>query len=71
MRQAIVIPAPRAPGRPPKYPLRSLAVGESVFIPGTTHRKINQVRPCYRPMKFKCRSVVSGGIPGVRVWRIA
>ena len=58
-------------GRPPKYPLRTLAIGDTVFLPNTTQRKINKVRSVYAPMKFKCRDVVSGGVRGTRVWRIA
>ncbi len=61
----------RGRGRPPKYPLRQMRVGESVFLGGTTQLKINKVRKVYKPMKFKCRSVVSGGVQGVRVWRMA
>lgn len=62
---------PRRAGRPAKYPLRTLDVGDTVFIPGVTQAKINKVRKVYKPMKFKCRQVVSGGIEGTRVWRIA
>lgn len=58
-------------GRPPKYPLRTLDVGESIFIPGATQKKINKVRKVYVPMKFRCRTLVKGGMEGTRVWRIA
>lgn len=59
----------RKGGRPPKYPLRTLAVGESVFLPGVTQKKINKVRKVYVPMKFTCRAVVKNGEHGIRVWR--
>ena len=63
--------APQAPvnkgGRPPKYPLRSLAVGESVFLPGVTEKKINKVRKVYEPMKFRVKTFANGA----RIWRIA
>lgn len=58
-------------GRPVKYPIGFLRVGESLFFPGVTHRLINNVRPIHRPKKFRVRSVVSRGMQGVRVWRIA
>lgn len=64
-------PGTRGRGRPPKYPLRQMRVGESVFLGGTTQLKINKVRKVYKPMKFRCRSVVSSGVVGVRVWRVA
>jgi hypothetical protein len=58
-------------GRPVKYPIGFLAVGESIFLPGVTHRQINNCRPPHRPKKFKVRTVVRGGLIGVRVWRTA
>ena len=54
-------------GRPVKYPLHFLNVGESLFFPAVTHRQINNVRPIHRPKKFRVRSVVSSGVQGVRV----
>lgn len=61
----------RGPGRPPKYPLRELAIGESVFFPGSETELVGKRARTYKPLKFKCRTVVSGGIKGTRVWRIA
>jgi hypothetical protein len=58
-------------GRPVKYPIGTLAVGESMFFAGVTHRLINNVRPVHRPKRFKVRTVVRAGVQGVRVWRIA
>lgn len=57
-------------GRPVKYPLGILDVGESLFLSGVTHRLINNVRRIHRPKRFKVRTLVKGGIQGVRVWRI-
>lgn len=62
---------PKRIGRPAKYPLREMALGETVFVPGATQSKINKVRSIYKPMKFRVRAVVSGGVEGVRIWRIA
>lgn len=58
-------------GRPSKYPLRRMELNESVLLPGVTQIKINKVRSIYKPMKFRVRSVMVGGVRGVRVWRIA
>lgn len=57
-------------GRPAKYPLRQMTLDESVFLPGVTQLKINKVRSVYKPMKFRVRSVVAGGVQGVRIWRV-
>lgn len=57
-------------GRPAKYPLRKLAVGESILIVGTTQVKINKVRKVYAPMKFRCRTVMAGGVKSCRVERV-
>lgn len=61
----------RRAGRPAKYPLRQMALDDSVFLPGVSQIKINKVRSIYKPMKFRVRTVVSGGVEGVRVWRVA
>lgn len=59
------------PGRPPKYPLRSLEVGESMFIPGIDNNEICKRTHYFKPLRFRTRKVVSGGVEGIRVWRIA
>lgn len=58
-------------GRPPKYPLRQMNLGDSILIPGVTQKKINKVRKVYAPMKFRIRTVMAGGIKSARVERIA
>lgn len=66
----------RGRGRPPKYPLRSLKVGESTFLPGAIRQNVNKaicnlrVQTPITPIKFRCRTVCKGGITGVRVTRI-
>lgn len=57
-------------GRPVKYPIGFLNVGESLFFPGVTHRHINSVRRVHRPRKFRVRTVIESGLKGVRVWRV-
>lgn len=59
------------PGRPPKYPLRQMNLGDSILIPGVTQKKINKVRKVYAPMKFRIRTVMTGGVKSARVERIA
>lgn len=63
-------PDNRGPGRLPKYPLRKLAVGESIFIPGVTSNDICKRTYYFKPLRFRTRTVVSNGIQGTRVWRI-
>ena len=64
-------PDNRGPGRPAKYPLRKLAVGESFFVPGIDHNEICKRTYLFKPLRFKTKAVVSGGVKGIRVWRIA
>lgn len=60
----------RPPGRPAKYPLRKLALGESIFLPGVCGSQIAKRFYNFKPLRFKARTVVSGGVTGARVWRI-
>lgn len=57
--------------RPPKYPLRTMAVGETFFAPGRTPSHICWCARVLRPRKFASRTVVIKGVVGVRVRRIA
>lgn len=61
----------KPPGRPPKYPLRQLAVGESFFVPGIHVNDICKRTYAFKPLRFRSRTVVRNGVQGVRVWRIA
>jgi hypothetical protein len=61
----------RGPGRQPKYPLRELAVGESFFLAGVYVNEICKRTYYFKPLKFRCRTVVKNGVQGVRVRRIA
>lgn len=62
---------PRRSGRLPKYPLRMMQVGDSMFIPGETPRSMQARWKWMKPKRFKSRTVVKSGVAGVRVWRIA
>ena len=61
----------RGPGRPAKWPLRRMDVGESIFIPGVNANRVCKRLSNFKPLRFKTRTVVSGGVMGARVWRIA
>ena len=64
-------PDNRRQGKPPKYPLREMALNDSIFLPGVRGAEIAKRFYYYKPLKFKARTVVSGGTTGTRVWRIA
>lgn len=54
-----------------KYPLRTLNVGESFFVAGIHVNEICKRTCFFKPLRFRCRTVVSKGVQGVRVLRIA
>lgn len=60
------------PGRPPKYPWRTMEVGETFLVP---RKKTQSLKGCIFHLKperrFRFRQVMTGGVPCVRVWRIA
>jgi len=58
-------------GRPPKYPWRTIAIGESFFAPAITSNQLqNTARKYHQPKRFKCRKVMIKGVTGTRVERI-
>lgn len=57
-------------GPKPKYPLRALKVGESVFYP-VPSRLLSKATCKHKPMQFRVRKVMKDGVEGCRVWRIA
>lgn len=58
-------------GRPPKYPWRTMEVGESFLVHGRTlHSLLNDARRYYRPRRFRTKKVMCKGVVGVRVWRV-
>lgn len=66
------IPDNRPPGRPPKYPWRTVEVGESFFVPGRTSTSIqHDAYRYYRPRRFRCKQIMVKGVKGIKVTRIA
>jgi hypothetical protein len=68
-----LIPRSRAHGGWYKYPWESLAVGDSFFVEGksivgVSAQAVNRTKR--HGDKYTCRSVIEGGVPGVRVWRV-
>lgn len=61
----------RGVGRPARWPLRKLDIGESLFIPGMDANRVCKDLYYFKPLKFKTRTVVKGGVMGVRVERLA
>ena len=55
-----------------KYPLNTMAVGDSFFVPGKTANDmkgpLHYARCSCR--KFATRRVIESGITGLRIWRI-
>lgn len=62
--------SPPQGGRPPLWPFRTMKVGDSFFAPGKTSHSMQNSGRWYRPMRFRCKAVVSEGVQGTRVWRV-
>ena len=62
-------PDNRGPGKAPKYPLRKLAIGETIFLPGATTHLVGKAARNKKPMRFRCKTIVKGGIKGTKVTR--
>lgn len=71
------IPVPqKTKGRPTKYPIRTMGVGDSFFVPAG--KNINSVRTTVHSTAraiigkgcIAIRAVEEGGVKGIRVWRI-
>jgi hypothetical protein len=69
------IPIPLPAGRPPLYPWRDLAVGETFFVPAAKRgRRASLANMAYATgrrlgMKFSARTVLEDGEWGIRFWR--
>lgn len=62
----------RPPGRPPKYPWLTVEVGESFFAPNRTSNSLQHDAYRYhRPRRFTCKQVMTKGVIGIKVTRIA
>ena len=56
-----------------KYPLPSLEIGDSFFVPGAVTAAFASTPANYgkkHGRKFRCRTVTESGVQGTRVWRI-
>jgi len=58
-------------GRPCKYEVRHLAVGESAYFPEADSRKVGNAVRNKKPMRFRCRRIWKDGLPQIKVTRIA
>lgn len=65
---------PKPNGRPPKYPWRSIEIGESFFAPGRSSKSLqHDAARYYRPRRYTCRytcrKISLRGIIGTKVTR--
>lgn len=58
-------------GRPVKYPIAYLNVGESLFFPGVTAHKMRSTFRAYQTLEFERKAARRDGIRGVLVTRVA
>lgn len=61
---------PKPTGRPPKYPWRTIEIGESFFAPGRSSKSLqHDAARYYRPRRYTCRKISLKGIIGIKVTR--
>lgn len=71
--KGIKIPAVTNTGRPTKYPLRTMEVGDSFFVPCSEKpRGISDSYSILRKdgLRFTQRKWTENGVKGHRIWRI-
>ena len=76
VRADIPLPPPvYKAGRKPKYPIPTLGVGESFFLPGKTSANgVNSLLQHWRKKlghSYAQRAWVEDGVAGIRIWRTA
>lgn len=64
-------PDHRGRGHPLKYPVKHMAVGDSVVFTGVNAQKVGNAVRHYKLLTFRCRTVIAGGVPSCRVTRVA
>ena len=67
------VPIPPGAGMQPKYPYRSMEVGDSFFIEGLSAAQMSGQNNNYSQKlggKFIGRTVTENGTTGCRVWRV-
>jgi hypothetical protein len=66
------IPIPPAKGKPRKYNLEDMQIGDSFWIPGVELSSVSgSISKGSRQLgiRCECRSLTESGVSGVRVWR--
>lgn len=69
--KGIPIPAKNTRNGLCKYPFGQMEIGDSFFSPQLKANYMNGYVQRLKPRKFTVRTMVEGGIKGIRVWRIA
>lgn len=59
---------PRSHNR--RYRFAEMEIDDSAFLPNTIASGVHSRVQYLKPKKFTVRSVVEGGVKGVRIWRI-
>lgn len=63
---------PKKIGRPPKYPWRTVEVGESFFAPGRSSTSLqHDAHRYHRPRRYRCKKIMTKGVIGIKVTRIS
>lgn len=71
IESGIPFPPTRKGGKAVKHHyLRTMEIGESVFVPRVITNSMTGTLRCIRPKKFQMRTRTEGGVKGVRIWRI-
>lgn len=68
------VPVPTLKGRPKKYPLDTMEVGDSFFVATTTRSALGgPITRCRRSKgyRFTVRVLEENGVRGLRIWRTA
>jgi hypothetical protein len=68
------LPIPPRRGRPVKYPLDLMQVGDSFFVATQVRSTLsNSINRCRKKLgsSFTVRTVEENGVRGLRVWRVA
>ena len=68
------LPVPARQGRPVKYPLDKMQVGDSFFVATSVRSALSgSINRCRKKVgyRFTVRIVEENGVKGLRIWRIA
>lgn len=75
IEKGVPMPNPKG-GRPPVYPWRDMAVGDSFAVPvpsgrGSAQRSAARLQAKRHGGRYTCRTRVEDGVRVVRIWRTA